>query len=69
MPTRYGQSFADGKPVTDAAGMGLRLNEHVTDIRFAPTTACTGSYIEKRVAPGPTAAPEWRFAAGTPKRG
>jgi hypothetical protein len=27
---RYG-----GKPVTDAAGMGLRLNEHVADLRFA----------------------------------
>jgi hypothetical protein len=24
-----------GKPVTDAAGMGLRLNEHVADLRFA----------------------------------
>jgi len=28
---RYG-----GKLVTDAAGMGLRLNEHVADVRFAP---------------------------------
>jgi len=26
---RYG-----GKPVTDAAGMGLRLNEHVTNVRW-----------------------------------
>lgn len=25
-----------GKPVTDAAGMGLRLNEHVADLRFVP---------------------------------
>ena len=28
---RYG-----GKAVTDVAGMGLRLNEHVADLRFAP---------------------------------
>ena len=28
---RYG-----GKPVTDAAEMGLRLNEHVAGLRFAP---------------------------------
>ena len=52
MPTRYGQTFENGKPVTDAAGMGLRLNKHVADVHFAPVgDADSGCELRDQTTP------------------
>ncbi len=61
--TERGMTEADAiRELDRVAEIGLRLNEPGAEVRFASATACTGTYIEELVTPGPAAAPEWRFA-------